>query len=138
MLYALEHLFDILPITEKLIVLNDLINMKDLENEFVQKINIVKQKFIVESNYFIGADFKRVYNRKSKIVIFTLDNTVNPPIWKYDSKITMKNIPSKIQKQIFERFVVSDKNIFNDNMKSSVRIYIMYILIFIIECRSLM
>ena len=28
----------------------------------------------------------------------------------------MKNIPSKIQKQIFERFVVSDKNIFNDNI----------------------
>ena len=90
--YALEHLFDVLNINDKLAVINSLsVENEQITQDFKDKLQIVLNKFIITDNKgvsgFVCVDYKQRYQGKgSKFFwyIFVKDDTTNK--WKTDTQ----------------------------------------------------
>ena len=82
--FCLEHLFDILNITEKLEIMNALLkDYKEVKEDFKTKLKKTTEKFIItvgDEKGFVCADYKKKWQKKGakqNFYIFILDKTKN-------------------------------------------------------------
>ena len=92
--FALEHLFDILHINEKLSILNQLLNDDQLSDNFKRILRIIINKYVIEVNGIKGvvfADYKKQWQSKTSKFswfVFVYNNEENK--WVNDkSKLPM-------------------------------------------------
>ena len=122
-IFCLEHLFDILNLNEKLIILNSL-HLEDLNPEFKSNMNKMLEKFILryrqqesksanEYINFIVADYDKSINKKLNYALFKLDNSQSPPTWSIGAnRSVLLNM-----KQLYEdKFLIRDKELYNDEI----------------------
>ena len=130
---CLEHLFDILNINDKLIILNSLY-LEDLNEDFKSKLLEMLEKFTlryknVESESksksksksksgheyvnFIVSDYDKTINKKINYNLFKLDMTKNPPEWSVGGD---KSVFLHMKSLYEEKFLVSDNEEYNDEI----------------------
>tara|TARA_B110001454_G_scaffold218686_1_gene247448 strand:- start:133 stop:3939 length:3807 start_codon:yes stop_codon:yes gene_type:complete len=110
-LYGLEHLFDILSINKKILILNNLYQKTNLDNKFKNALTTLINKYKLQIKKNIGfacADYKKLHNKVGYTIIL-LDTTTKPPTWKISDII-----PTSLGRLLFSKFKIKDTNLYSD------------------------